>query len=175
MGVLGAILSVVFSGFLIGALARLAVPGPDPMPFWLTVLVGLGGSIAGGGVAAGVYGASHIFDSSAHVFVTLLLEICAAVVIVALYRRYAQRRPLLGPGAYRFPSRGFGVVRMRERLRRLGIDPDRLTRPGGAGSQPPDLTPREAADELERLRDLRDKGALTEEDYERARERLRRY
>ena len=36
--VLGALLSIVFSGFLIGALARLALPGPDPMPFWLTVL-----------------------------------------------------------------------------------------------------------------------------------------
>jgi uncharacterized membrane protein YeaQ/YmgE (transglycosylase-associated protein family) len=53
--VLGALLSVVFSAFLIGALARFALPGPDPMPFSLTVLLGLCGSLVGGGAAAGVY------------------------------------------------------------------------------------------------------------------------
>ena len=139
------------------------------------MLVGLGGSIVGGVVAAGIYGVSHILASSAHVFVTLLLEIGAAVVIVVLYRRYVQRRPLFGPGAHRFPTRGFGVARMRERLRGLGVDPDRLTRPGGAASKRPDLSAGRLADELERLRGLRDKGELSEEDYERARERLRRY
>ena len=46
---------------------------------------------------------------------------------------------------------------------------------GGAASKRPDLSAREVADELERLRGLRDKGELSEEDYERARERLRRY
>jgi uncharacterized membrane protein YeaQ/YmgE (transglycosylase-associated protein family) len=55
--VLGSLLSIVFSGFLIGALARLALPGPDPMPFWLTVLLGLSGSIVGGGIAAASFGA----------------------------------------------------------------------------------------------------------------------
>jgi uncharacterized membrane protein len=30
-------------------------------------------------------------------------------------------------------------------------------------------------DQLEKLRDLRDHGTITEEEYERARERLRRY
>ncbi len=44
-----AILSVAATGFLIGALARLAIPGPDTMPFWLTILIGLGGAALGGG------------------------------------------------------------------------------------------------------------------------------
>jgi len=175
VGVVGAILSAVLSGFVIGALARLAVPGPDPMPFWLTVLIGLGGSLVGGGVAAGIYGTSHILDSTAHVFVTMLLEIGAAAVIVALYRRYVQHRPLSGPDAHRFPTRGVGVARMRERLRRVGVDPDRLSGRDGSASGSPDLTAEEVADELEKLRELRDKGVLTEEEYERARERLRRY
>jgi uncharacterized membrane protein YeaQ/YmgE (transglycosylase-associated protein family) len=170
---LGSVLSIVLSGFLIGSLARLALPGPDPMPFWLTVLLGLGGSIVGGGIAAGIYGVRHTFDSSGHVFSTLLLEIAAAVAILAVYRRYVQKRPLTGPGAYAFPTRGFGIQRMRGRLRQLGVDPDRLSRRRGSGSS--HLTGEEQTVELGKLRDLRDKGVLSEEEYDRARERLRRY
>src|SRR5438105_7814556 len=101
----GSILSVVFSGFLIGALARLALPGPDPMPFWVTVFVGLAGALGGGAAAAAIYGPRHTFDQSNHAFVTMLLEVAAAVLILALYRRFVQRRPLSGPDAQRFPSR----------------------------------------------------------------------
>jgi uncharacterized membrane protein YeaQ/YmgE (transglycosylase-associated protein family) len=171
--VLGSLLSIVFSGFLIGALARLALPGPDPMPFWLTVLLGLSGAIVGGGIAAASFGASHTFDTSSHVFVTLMLEIAAAIAILAAYRRYVQRRPLSGPDAYVFPSRGFGIQRMRARLRQLGVDPDRLT--GRRKNTSSNLRPGEQADELEKLRDLHAEGVLSDEEYEQARERLRRY
>lgn len=171
----GSLLSVVLSGFLIGSLARLALPGPDPMPFWLTILVGLTGSIAGGAVAAGIYGARNTFDTSSHAFVTLLLEIGAAVAILAAYRRFVQRRPLSGPGARRFPARGVGIARMRARLRQLGIDPDRLTNSTGPDPTPPKHDAEEVAESLETLRAERDNGTITEEEYEQARERLRRY
>jgi len=171
--VLGALLSIVLSAFVIGALARFALPGPDPMPFWLTVLLGLGGSLIGGGIAAAVFGSSHVFDSSGHGFTTLLLEIGAAIVILALYRRYVQRRPLSGPGAHAFPTRGFGIQRMRARLRQLGVDPDRMTAWRGMSSS--QRTPGDQSDELETLSELHDKGELSDEEYERARERLRRY
>jgi uncharacterized membrane protein YeaQ/YmgE (transglycosylase-associated protein family) len=171
--VLGTIISAVLFGFLIGAAARLALPGPDPMPFSLTVLIGLAGSVAGTGIAAGMFGASHTFDTSRHVFATLLLEVGVAIGLVAAYRRFVQKRPLWGPEAYRFPTRGIGVARMRARFRRLGVDPEQLARRGGAPPAPKD--PKEIAGELEKLRDLRDRGVLSEEDYERERERLRRY
>ena len=169
----GAIVSAVLSGFLIGAMARLALPGPDPMPFSLNVLIGLGGAAAGGGIAAGIFGASHTFDTSGHAFATLMLEVGVAIALVAAYRRFIQKRPLWGPEAHRFPTRGFGVARMRERLRRLGIDPDRLTGRGGAA--PTQRDSHDVAEELEKLRDQRDRGVLSAEDYEQARERLRRY
>ena len=176
---LGGILSVIAIGFVIGALARLALPGPDPMPFWLTVLVGMVGSIIGGAIAGAVYGANHTFDTSNHTFVTLLLAVGAAVVILAAYRRFVQRRPLSGPAARRFPSRGFGIERMRARLRQLGVDPDRLTgsglHEGVSPQQPGTLTPEQAAEELARLREARDSGTISDEEYEQARERLRRY
>ncbi len=173
---LGAVVSVMLSGFLIGSLGRFALPGPDPMPFWLTVLVGMSGSVVGGGIAAGILGPSHTFDTSGHAFVTLLLEVAAAVGIVAVYRRVVQRRPLSGPGAYRFPTRGVGIERLRARLRRLGVDPDRVrTGPDDAPPAEAELTPEEVAEKLASLREKRDSGTLSEEEYERARERLRRY
>ena len=46
---LQAFLSAVVLGFAIGGLARWAVPGPDPMPAWLTIFIGLTGSLVGGG------------------------------------------------------------------------------------------------------------------------------
>jgi uncharacterized membrane protein YeaQ/YmgE (transglycosylase-associated protein family) len=171
--VLGALLSIAVSAFLIGALARFALPGPDPMPVWLTVLLGLVGSLVGGGIAAAAYGASRVFDSSGHAFVTLLLEIGVAIVLLALYRRYVQRRPLTGSGAYTFPTRGIGIRRMRARLRRLGVDPDRLT--GRRTTRSSHLSPDEQSGELAKLRDRRARGELSDEEYERARERLRRY
>ncbi len=172
----GAVISVVFLGFLIGSLARLAIPGPDPMPFWLTVLVGMGGSLVGGSVAAAIYGTRNVFQNSNHAFVTLLLEVGSAIAIVALYRRFVQRRPLSGPDAYRFPARGVGIERMRSRLRKLGIDPDRLTAKGGATAPPAtDLSPDERAAELAELRERRDRGEISEDEYDQARERLRRY
>ena len=176
---LGGILSVIAVGFVIGALARLAMPGPDPMPFWFTVLIGMGGSIIGGAIAGAIYGASHTFDNSNHAFVTLLLAVGAAIVILAAYRRLVQRRPLSGPDAHRFPSRGLGIERMRARLRRLGVDPDRLAetgRPEGVAPKQPDtVTAEQAAEELAKLRDDRDSGTISDEEYEQARERLRRY
>ena len=187
---MGSLLSVVISGFLIGALARLALPGPDPMPFWFTVLVGLVGALAGGAIAAALYGPRHTFDQSNRAFVSLLLEVGAAILILALYRRFVQKRPLFGPGAQSFPSRGLGIERMRARLKQLGIDPDRLTggqgrtgqRRTGQGRTNKSRTPNrsnsnaeDVADKLEKLREQRDDGTITVEQYDEARERLRRY
>jgi hypothetical protein len=137
-------------------------------------VIGLVGSVAGGGIAAAIFGGtSNAFDTSSHAFVTLMLELGVAIALVAAYRRFVQKRPLWGPEAHRFPTRGFGIARMRARLGKLGIDPDRL--PGRSGASSTQKDPGDVADELEKLRDLRDKGVLTDEAYEEARERLRRY
>ena len=179
MDVLFTVLTAMTTGFVIGSAARFAVPGPDPMPFWLTVLIGLCGSALGTGIGALMFGAHHTFDSPGRSFVTLLLSIGTSTALVAAYRVFVQKRPLTGPDARHFPKRGFGIAKMRERLRMLGIDPDRVNL-AGSGVRPqrdpePDRTHDDVVDQLEKLRDLRDHGTITEEEYERARERLRRY
>ncbi|HET9507689.1 MAG TPA: hypothetical protein VFO81_07080, partial [Gaiellaceae bacterium] len=49
---LSELLGLLLSGFLVGGLARFALPGPDPMPLWATIVLGIGGSFLGGLVAA---------------------------------------------------------------------------------------------------------------------------
>jgi uncharacterized membrane protein YeaQ/YmgE (transglycosylase-associated protein family) len=115
---LGFVLAILVSGFITGALARFALPGPDPMPVWLTVAIGLTGSIVGAVVGKAV---SH--DNA---YVISFLSFGVAVALVAAYRHFVQRRPVFGRGALAFPERGLGVAEQRQKLRRLGIDPDRL-------------------------------------------------
>jgi uncharacterized membrane protein YeaQ/YmgE (transglycosylase-associated protein family) len=71
-------------GFVIGGLARWALPGPDPMPWWATILLGLGGSFLGGIVA-------HLLIGSAGGFFFAFL---GAVLLLYLYRRFVQHRGL---------------------------------------------------------------------------------
>jgi uncharacterized membrane protein YeaQ/YmgE (transglycosylase-associated protein family) len=167
----------MMTGFVIGGAARFAVPGPDPMPFWLTVLIGLVGSAIGTAIGALLFGAQHTFDSSGRSFVTLLLAIGFATGLVAAYRILVQKRPLTGPDARRFPRTGFGIAKMRRRLHQLGIDPDQIHTVGTVPrpKPPEELTHDDVVDQLDKLRDLRDHGTITDEEYERARERLRRY
>ncbi len=48
MGLLAYLVILFFAGLFVGALARLLLPGPDPMGIGLTVLVGLCGTFAAG-------------------------------------------------------------------------------------------------------------------------------
>ena len=45
---LGYLISLVIVGLIIGAVARLLMPGPDAMSIPMTILVGIGGSLIGG-------------------------------------------------------------------------------------------------------------------------------
>jgi uncharacterized membrane protein YeaQ/YmgE (transglycosylase-associated protein family) len=67
-------LILIVGGFLIGALARLAVPGPDPMPIWLTITIGISGAVLGGLAADLVLGRPG----------SLLLAYIGSVVLVIL-------------------------------------------------------------------------------------------
>src|SRR4029079_5239396 len=53
---LGFVREIGVSGFITGGLARFALPGPDPMPIWLTIAIGLTGSIVGAVVGRAISG-----------------------------------------------------------------------------------------------------------------------
>ena len=42
------IIGMLIVGLIAGALARLILPGKDPMSFWMTILLGIVGSFVGG-------------------------------------------------------------------------------------------------------------------------------
>jgi len=112
------VFAVILSGLWTGALARLAIPGPDPMPIWLTLAIGLAGSIVGAVVGKSISNDNGVVIS--------FLSFGFAMALVAAYRRFVQRRPIFGPGALAFPERGLGVEQTRERLQKLGLDPNAL-------------------------------------------------
>jgi uncharacterized membrane protein YeaQ/YmgE (transglycosylase-associated protein family) len=178
---LGTVVGVLASAFITGALARLAVPGPDPMPIWLTIGIGLVGSLGGGGLAYAA-GWRSAYGISTVGFVV-------AILLVVAYRRFVQHRPIAGRGAYRFPERGFGIDEYRRRLKQAGIDPDKLASPVGpfapvatppaAAAQPATSTAAARDDPTENpahylglLEELHDSGVLSDEEYGAARTRL---
>jgi uncharacterized membrane protein YeaQ/YmgE (transglycosylase-associated protein family) len=48
MSLLAYLIVLAFSGLFVGALARLALPGPDPMTIFQTILLGLAGTFIAG-------------------------------------------------------------------------------------------------------------------------------
>jgi uncharacterized membrane protein YeaQ/YmgE (transglycosylase-associated protein family) len=172
---LGTVIAIMASGFLTGALARFAVPGPDPMPAWLTIAIGLVGSLVGGGIAAAA--------TDGNGFAVSFASLGVAILLVLGYRRFVQKRPLSGRGALVFPERGIGIDAYRERLRKAGIDPAKPLieqfghlAGGGGGAPPPrageDDHEREQAELLRKLEELRDAGVLTEPEFESKRAQL---
>jgi len=173
---LASVIAALVSAFVTGALARFAVPGPDPMPAWLTVAIGLVGTLIGGGIVIAAAGT----DQEAWVGIAGFLT---SIVLVVAYRRFVQKRPVWGPEAYRFPEKGLGVDQYRERLQRAGIDPNAIGSPflTPAAEQPerPAAKPTDAdaptenpAHYLSLLEELHDSGVLSDEEYTASRTRL---
>jgi uncharacterized membrane protein YeaQ/YmgE (transglycosylase-associated protein family) len=91
--VLWFILALAFEGLIVGALARLALPGPDPMGILATIGLGLAGSFVGGIISWLFLG--HVGG--------IIISVFAATLLLYLHRRYVQHRPLTGPGAHQLP------------------------------------------------------------------------
>ncbi len=81
------VLGLILWGFIVGALARLALPGPDPMPWYATIGLGLAGSLLGGLVAQLLLGTAG----------GLIFAVLGAILLLYLYRRFAQGRGITGP------------------------------------------------------------------------------
>jgi uncharacterized membrane protein YeaQ/YmgE (transglycosylase-associated protein family) len=78
MDVIVYLILLAVSGLLVGALARLALPGPDPMSIWATIGVGIAGSAIAGLVVYAIWGATGG---------GIVLSVLFATLIVYLIRR----------------------------------------------------------------------------------------
>ena len=56
MGLIGYLIALAFVGLILGALARLALPGRDPMSVMQTIGVGIAGSFLGGLIGWALFG-----------------------------------------------------------------------------------------------------------------------
>ena len=147
----GTVIQILIFGFITGSLARLAVPGPDPMPVWLTLAFGLAGSAGGGAIAIAIWGR----DTQ----VVGLFSFLGAILLVIAYRRFVQGRPLTGPEALKFPEKGIGIERFQERRQKM----EDLVRQAQEAQGSRDASDTDA--NLRKLRDLHDAGILTDEEF----------
>lgn len=67
-------------GLVVGVLARLVVPGRQHLSIWMTLLLGLIGSVVGG-VIANALGTGDVFELN---FVGSIVAILAAVVLIVV-------------------------------------------------------------------------------------------
>ena len=81
---LGFLLYMLVIGIVAGFLARLLVPGRDPMGFWATVLLGIVGSFVGGFLGYLLFGKD--LDEGALQASGIIGSIIGAVIVLLIYR-----------------------------------------------------------------------------------------
>jgi len=81
------VLGWVVFGLIVGALAKLLMPGRDPGGFLITILLGIAGALVGGfvGRAIGLYGPG---EPAGFIMATI-----GAILLLWIYRVTIRRRP----------------------------------------------------------------------------------
>jgi uncharacterized membrane protein YeaQ/YmgE (transglycosylase-associated protein family) len=78
MSLLAYLIVLAISGLFVGALARLALPGPDPMTIFQTILLGLAGNFIAGVIVWLVWG---------HRLPGLIISVACSTIILYFIRR----------------------------------------------------------------------------------------
>ena len=81
---LGFILYLLVIGIVAGFLARLLVPGRDPMSFWETVLLGIVGSFIGGFIGWAIFGSD--LEDGAFQASGVIGSIVGAIIALLIWR-----------------------------------------------------------------------------------------
>ena len=89
MSIIVYLIVIAFTGLIVGGLARLSLPGPDPMSIGETILLGVAGSLAAGLIGWAIWGrnAGGI----------VLAVLCASVILYFIRR--SRGGGLTRPGA----------------------------------------------------------------------------
>jgi uncharacterized membrane protein YeaQ/YmgE (transglycosylase-associated protein family) len=74
------ILGLILIGIVIGVIARLIVPGRQHIGMLMTILLGIGGAVAGGVIASAI-GEGDIFELN---FIGTIVGIIAAIGLIAV-------------------------------------------------------------------------------------------
>jgi uncharacterized membrane protein YeaQ/YmgE (transglycosylase-associated protein family) len=83
------IISFIILGLVVGALARLVLPGRQPIGLLWTIALGMVGALAGGLLATEVL---NVADSDEFNFGSLLLAVGVSALLLALFIRLAANR-----------------------------------------------------------------------------------
>ena len=82
------ILSWILMGLIVGVIAKVVMPGPDPGGIFITILLGIGGAFVDGYVGSFLgLGSVTGFNLG-----SLLLSVGGAVLILILYRTIRKKR-----------------------------------------------------------------------------------
>jgi uncharacterized membrane protein YeaQ/YmgE (transglycosylase-associated protein family) len=83
MGLMHIIWTIIV-GFIVGVIARWVMPGANAMGFWLTVILGIGGSLVGGIIS------SLLFRGPAGGFrpAGFILSVIGAIILLWAYHRF---------------------------------------------------------------------------------------
>jgi uncharacterized membrane protein YeaQ/YmgE (transglycosylase-associated protein family) len=83
---MGDILVWILFGLVVGALAKLLMPGNDPGGIVVTILLGIAGSVVGGfaGRMLGLYDRGEAAG--------FLMSLVGAIILLAIYRQIARSR-----------------------------------------------------------------------------------
>ncbi|HVY09387.1 MAG TPA: hypothetical protein VHB18_04485 [Mycobacteriales bacterium] len=88
-------ISIAITGIALGGLARLIIPGRQPIGVIATIVAGWIGSIVGGLIAIGAFGRHH------HWFARILIEIGVSAVTVLAFSAGASSRKVDSGGSHK--------------------------------------------------------------------------
>ena len=81
------IIAFLIVGLIAGFIARALVPGPDPMGWLGTMILGIAGSFVGGTLAALVFGGTLELSASG-----IIGSIVGAIIVLLIWRAMGGRR-----------------------------------------------------------------------------------
>lgn len=84
---LGTIFAFIIIGLIAGAVARFIVPGPDPMGWIGTIVLGIVGSFVGGFLANLIFGGTVALSPAG-----IIGSIIGAIIVLLIWRQVGGRR-----------------------------------------------------------------------------------
>jgi uncharacterized membrane protein YeaQ/YmgE (transglycosylase-associated protein family) len=86
---LGSIVGLIIIGLIAGAIARFIVPGPDPMGWIGTIVLGIIGSFVGGFLANLIFGGTVALSPAGWIG-----SIIGAIIVLLIWRQVGARRTM---------------------------------------------------------------------------------